>query len=908
MRLIQLSPAFFFCTIAPAVAQLSTVSSAGQTNVICDTTFIGPPGAPWQLAANWSSGIPGDTDTACFPDAAGASAAAGLGGDLFAPLPDPPAPTSQGACCLGATCELTDYFDCREASGFFKPGVFFCGPSTCGSGVCCIGESACADDDGVGGVMTPALCGQLGGNYLGSAACGVTDPCQRFRIPEGFEIIDAGSDDQFRVRPNINNCGQIVVGAGGTDGVSDPLQEVVLYENGALSLVTNDPSTVHNFADISDNGSITWTRGFDGIAAGEVLLLADAEATVLGNGASSAINNLDHLTWEDFSPIPPAFSSGIRFFDGQSISTASNDGMSNQLPRINNVDELTWTAFDFSAGGGFGGWRAVIRLYAEGVVLGLPDLDETPQPQLSDIDDGRRVGWSSKVGLEVWEAGATTLFMPDKAIIPSLNNRGSMAFLRREIIEPWQIWLDAGGTLRRISNNIDIPNIIDNGRPALNDVGEIAWWRKRNGTLFPSGIRYMRRIRDGDVDFDGDVDLSDATPMPACLTGPVPTDGLCDCRFFDIDHDRDIDHDDVDLFLRVYTGPLDDCDANGVFDVEELLRREASDCNFNGTLDRCEIAAGAAFDIDGDGILDACCERAAPSQPVPVVATSRYVSFTIEDPPPGPPMAMQGPPGDPQAVRVTFADLPGPFSAVNGQSMWVGEPRLIGENGASPSPRPGVATFMASTLECTPFFAHWENFGEVHVYHANIIPNGLYNIQAIAEGCGGSTASRAAGFGPRGLSSGVPPISSSRAARVPHPSLLAKGGGRTDQPSARGIHPSPTLASQGWGTRQDGTTAASGIDVNFSAPLIASTGIWADAAGLFIDGTWSPPDQSVDVTSDVVALLDKFASAPGAPPKVRADLEPATPDQKINITEVTRALDAFAGMAYPFDPVTNPCP
>ncbi|MCH8252466.1 MAG: hypothetical protein IID36_08450, partial [Planctomycetes bacterium] len=47
-----------------------------------------------------------------------------------------------------------------------------------------------------------------------------------------------------------------------------------------------------------------------------------------------------------------------------------------------------------------------------------------------------------------------------------------------------------------------------------------------------------------------------------CYTGPGDFDGteggfdrLCDCRFLDIDHDRDVDADDYALFATAMTGP-----------------------------------------------------------------------------------------------------------------------------------------------------------------------------------------------------------------------------------------------------------------------------------------------------------------------------------------------------------------
>ena len=90
----------------------------------------------------------------------------------------------------------------------------------------------------------------------------------------------------------------------------------------------------------------------------------------------------------------------------------------------------------------------------------------------------------------------------------------------------------------------------------INDAGEVVW-----GTLdlttYEFGIRLMRRVRFGDADLDLDVDGNDFAAYVSCVTGPVPTDGLCACRFLDIDHDRDVDFADFSRFQQNFgTGPF----------------------------------------------------------------------------------------------------------------------------------------------------------------------------------------------------------------------------------------------------------------------------------------------------------------------------------------------------------------
>ena len=96
-------------------------------------------------------------------------------------------------------------------------------------------------------------------------------------------------------------------------------------------------------------------------------------------------------------------------------------------------------------------------------------------------------------------------------------------------------------------------------------------------------------------------------------------------------------------------------------------------------------------------------------------------------------------------------------------------------------------------------------------------------------------------------------------------------------------------------------------EVTFSSALTLTTNRYGDVAGPFEAGEWTAADGSVDVTFDILAILDAFASRPQGPFKPRADLEPATPDQLINITDVTKVLNAFRGFSYPFPAGPAPC-
>ncbi|MFQ5494208.1 MAG: S8 family serine peptidase, partial [Phycisphaerae bacterium] len=104
-------------------------------------------------------------------------------------------------------------------------------------------------------------------------------------------------------------------------------------------------------------------------------------------------------------------------------------------------------------------------------------------------------------------------------------------------------------------------------------------------------------------------------------------------------------------------------------------------------------------------------------------------------------------------------------------------------------------------------------------------------------------------------------------------------------------------------------TCPTALETSFSAPLTVTMSRYGDVAGAFdqVNRLWIEPDGVVGITSDVIAIVDKFGGRVGAPIKARADLEPATPDRLINITDAVEALDAFRGKPYPFAAGPPPC-
>ena len=193
----------------------------------------------------------------------------------------------------------------------------------------------------------------------------------------------------------------------------------------------------------------------------------------------------------------------------------------------------------------------------------------------------------------------------------------------------------------------------------------------------------------------------------------------------------------------------------------------------------------------------------------------RYISFTA------------GNAGVSTALRVTLTDLPAPFEEFEGTECWVGEPQQVSENAGKIVHTEGWADFMSAKLDGTPYCMDWSTVGVLHVTDNDIIPDAVYDVQAVPCTCDFNN------------------------------------------------------------------------EVYYSAPLTITTSTWGDLVGTCAVLPCTAPDGIVGIPTDVTACLDKFKNLPNTVIKSRADIEPNFPDWLVNISDVTLALDAFRGFAYP---------
>ncbi len=223
--------------------------------------------------------------------------------------------------------------------------------------------------------------------------------------------------------------------------------------------------------------------------------------------------------------------------------------------------------------------------------------------------------------------------------------------------------------------------------------------------------------------------------------------------------------------------------------------------------------------------------------------------------------------GERTAYRVTLVSLreptnppdpndPPDFGDFDGEVRWLGAPQQVCELGGigvvSPTNCVTAPRFWAAKLECDPVYADWSGIDIVHVYGSEVVPGIRIGTQ--------------------------------------NPPVIQGSSYEVDA-----IH-------QGCDTA---------VLTNYCGNRLPRlTNRWGDVVGVFQNGQWTPPDGIVNVTTDVTAVLQKFANTVTAPTKVVCDVDLLIPDLKVNISDVTKVQSAFQSMPYPcsWDPLVCPRP
>ena len=367
-------------------------------------------------------------------------------------------------------------------------------------------------------------------------------------LPEGFEIVEFGVSEEITGTPSINNCGQIVYRKDRNER-----SVIYLYDNGAIRTIAESrPELMVGLNDINDAGTIVWWRGVNNQPdTYEIVMLKDGKLSRIGRGAGPSINNNDLVSVHLFRKFTCQPIRDILLYDGKQRTRITRNQFNEQSSDLNDDGWIVWGRSDSCVNP----WVGWILLYRDGRETILPS--DSSQPAVPSINNAGQVVWDAgNLGIEMWDKGRTIRLI-ENGHTPRINNLGDVYFLRfhEENNRSYDAWLyrvsTGEPTFHRLTDEDKSHTVGD-----INDWAEVAWrWMKlpREGD-FSGGVRFLRRIRTGDTDLDGDIDLTDHAVLVECMTGPGRVDRLCDCRFLDVDHDGDVDLGDFARFQNGFTG------------------------------------------------------------------------------------------------------------------------------------------------------------------------------------------------------------------------------------------------------------------------------------------------------------------------------------------------------------------
>ena len=370
-------------------------------------------------------------------------------------------------------------------------------------------------------------------------------------VPEGFEVVDAVVWNQLIQWPSLSDCGQIAYAQKFTG--SWWTAEIMLYDNGRIVQIT-DNDVVDSGVDLNSTGDIVWMRSVRSVDPHQVILYQDGVETLLQDGerilTHVSMNNHGDVVWSRFRSETCPLLSDVYLYNGRRIRQIHSSKLLLQHAEINDEGWITWMSTDFCVDP----WIGTIQLYRNGDIVDLPSFHSQVQgPKINNLG---QIVWQAQSNLELWEDGNTKIIVDTvDARVPNIGDTGDVYFSRgAPENDGHNAWLyRVEHPLPRFYRLSD--DRYSTSRGTVNAWGEVAWvhYRDPNHGDFSGGIRFMRRIRTGDSDFDGAVDLEDYARLHDCFTGPIRTDGLCECRFLDQDHDGDLDLADYARLQTAFT-------------------------------------------------------------------------------------------------------------------------------------------------------------------------------------------------------------------------------------------------------------------------------------------------------------------------------------------------------------------
>jgi len=369
------------------------------------------------------------------------------------------------------------------------------------------------------------------------------------QIPEGWEIVEifpAGTEF-YCGPPDINDRGQVVFHRS-LWPPDLPKNEIFIYDRGHLMQVTDD-GVYDAFPRINNNGAIVWMRDTAGRnASSDIVLWRDGHLTQVsfpGNNQTDGapdVNDKGWIVWSRAMDLPQDWDE-IYLWDQAKTRQITDNGLSNQGPRINRRGDLVLTMRDYSVSP----LVSEILAYFGGALVRLSNGQR--HVVAGGINDISQVVWDSPYdGLQLWHRGWTKDLVPAYALAGGINNRGDVAVTRFDVRQRnYTLWAIRQGELVQLTDGAQ-----GGGAGGINYRGEIATVIGR----FPSiGVAiFTKRAFAADCDLDGDVDLADFSVIQRCFDS-TPA-GLAEaCTSSDINNDVVVDQLDVATFIGFLGGP-----------------------------------------------------------------------------------------------------------------------------------------------------------------------------------------------------------------------------------------------------------------------------------------------------------------------------------------------------------------
>ncbi|TWT41191.1 hypothetical protein RAS1_38850 [Phycisphaerae bacterium RAS1] len=364
----------------------------------------------------------------------------------------------------------------------------------------------------------------------------------------GYELIDiTHTPDWFERGARLNTHGQVVF-ARRYISSDDRTTEIMLWDNGVLTQLTND-FVRDEYPDINDEGTIVWSRGVGPGESLEVVVLHDGLLTQLTNDTArnwgTRINSAGHIVWYKWRGAGCGNASAdVCLYDGGEVITLVGDGWSNQVPSINDAGDVVWTKLNFCNSPPTGD----VYRYRDGVITRLSN--ELSAPGVAALSRNGDVAWAQRKPplydweIEIWRNGVITPFASGGGGV-LLNDRGDVFFDRwHDDSQTWQVWHWRDGLFEQVTTD-PYWNYIS----GLNDRGDFVWHAR---DPFATDIRFLRRHAVGDVTCDGTIDALDVSAFILALADPVlysVSFPSCDAELADMNEDGCADILDINPFV-----------------------------------------------------------------------------------------------------------------------------------------------------------------------------------------------------------------------------------------------------------------------------------------------------------------------------------------------------------------------